>query len=174
MEERRLDVFLSCPTTASFEGTQFLEQLMRLLESQAMRARTVGVTEFHNAAPLAAVREVMAECHGAVVVGLAQMLVHRGIAKVDTDESDRVRDMYLPTPWNQIEAGMAVAYGLPLMLIRESRVASTGIFDSSVGDRFVHQAVVSAEWLTSQPFLQVLREFATEVTSHARPASSAL
>jgi hypothetical protein len=37
-----------------------------------------------------------------------------------------VKDLRLPTPWNQIEAGMAAALGLPMLVI--SDCASGGVF----------------------------------------------
>ena len=73
--------------------------------------------------------------------------------------------MHLPTPWNQLEAGIAFALDLPLLIIHESSVAQEGIFDPQIGDRFIHQTDLSLDWLRSKQFLQPYDEWVVEVRS---------
>lgn len=127
-----------------------------------MVSRTLGGTDYPNRAPIAEVAEVMAECHGAIILGLRQIHIIRGIERAGTDRERSVDRSYLPTAWNNLEAGMAHAMGLPLMVIREEGVTS-GIFDVGSSDRYVHQARLSRNWLESDAFLKPFLKWAQEV-----------
>ena len=52
-----------------------------------------------------------------------------------TKDEQKVEGAQLPTPWNQIEAGMAAGLGLPILVLR-TEAAGGGIFDlpSEAGD----------------------------------------
>jgi hypothetical protein len=123
----------------------------------------VGVNQFGNEAPLMTVRRLMEACHGAVVLGLAQLLVTTGVSKPGTSSERRVRSVRLPTPWNQLEAGIAFALDLPLLIVHEAGVEADGIFDPQIGDRFVHQTDLSAAWLASEAFSQPFDQWVNEV-----------
>ena len=51
-----------------------------------------------------------------------------------TPEEANIKDTHLPTPWNQIEAGMAAMHGLPILLVCQSDMVS-GVFDADDSDR---------------------------------------
>lgn len=123
----------------------------------------LGRTDYPNQAPLAAVRDLMARCDGVIVLGLRQLHVIDGVMKPRTAEQKQLRDTFSPTPWNQLEAGVAFAMRLPLMLIREAGVEG-GVFDAGNTDRFVHQAEMTAAWLTKAQFLQPFSEWLGELS----------
>src|SRR3954447_20890464 len=99
-----------------------------MLEERGCAARTLGRTDYPNKAPMTAVRELMTECEGVIVLGLRQIEVIDGIVKPGSGEERTLRGEFLPTPWNQLEAGVAFALELPLMLIKEHGVEG-GVFD---------------------------------------------
>ena len=39
------------------------------------------------------------------------------------------QDQYIPTAWNQIEASMAIALQVPILVLREGRLHREGIFE---------------------------------------------
>lgn len=129
--------------------------LDQLLNERGLETRTLGVTDAPVAAPLQDVERLMRTCRGAMILGLAQVHIIEGISKDGTSERASVRDAYLPTPWNHLEAGMAFALGLPVLVLREEGV-SGGIFDPGASDRFVHQAELSQAWIRSSEFQQIM------------------
>ena len=135
------------------------------MTAAGLHPQTVGVNQFGNEAPLTTVRRLMETCHGAVILGLAQLHVTTGVHKPGTKAEQRVRSLRLPTPWNQLEAGIAFALDLPLMIVHERGVEPDGIFDPQIGDRFVHQTDLSAGWLDSVAFIQPFQQWVREVNS---------
>ena len=160
------DIFVSKPNTLT-EGQQELwQQLEGRLKERSLRPRTLGTTDYSNAAPIGAVKNVTDRCHGVLILGLRQIRVTEGIAKEDTNEKQVLRNHLLPTPWNHIEAGMGFAWGLPPLIIKEQGV-SGGVFDLGISGSFVHEVMLpSEEWLRSEAFLQPLNEWVEEVTRH--------
>ncbi len=137
-----------------------------MLAERGCVARTLGRTDYPNKAPMTAVRELMVACEGVIVLGLRQLEIVDGIVKRGTDEEHRVAGRFDPTPWNQLEAGVAFALDLPLMLIKEVGVEG-GVFDVGNTDRFVHQAEMSDDWLRSPRFLQPFNEWLEEVVKRS-------
>jgi hypothetical protein len=64
---------------------------------------------------------------GAVVLGMRQLRVDTGVWRAGTVEAAPARKWW-PTPWNQLEAGMAITAGIPTLILREEGVTG-GVFD---------------------------------------------
>lgn len=156
-------MFVSRPTKTTTDQAAFCAALDDRLQRADLESKTVGVNQFGNEAPLLTVRRLMESCHGAIVLGLAQLSVTSGVSKPGTEDEQRVRSIRLPTPWNQLEAGIAFALDLPLLIVHEVNVAADGIFDPQIGDRFVHKTDLSSTWLDSDEFTQPFEEWLAEV-----------
>ena len=103
-----------------------------MLESHEFRPRTLGTTDYPSKAPLDEVIELMAKCEGAIILGLPQIAIATGTVK------DRaVANICLSTEWNHIEAALAYARNLPLLLVHHHEV-SRGIFDRGTLNCFVY------------------------------------
>jgi hypothetical protein len=164
-----LDVFVSKPNALTASQSAFWLRLRRMLEDRSLRPRSLGETDYPSTSPMEAVRCVVKECQGAIILGLRQVHVVEGREKPGTNKARDVRDAYLPTPWNQIECGMAYALQLPLLIVREAGVED-GVFGIGSTDRFVHEAKLNRQWLSSPRFLQPLNEWVSEVhQSRRRP-----
>jgi hypothetical protein len=155
-------VFVSRPSTVTPEQQRFCLALEEMLRDRGCEPRTLGRTDYPNKAPVTAVRELMSECEGAIVLGLRQLEVIEGITKPGTAEEVQIRGAFYPTPWNQLEGGVAFAMGMPLMIVKEEGVEG-GIFDAGKSDRFVHQAEMSRDWLRSPRFVQPFNEWLDEI-----------
>ena len=59
----------------------------------------------------------MARCVGTVILCIPQLLVSEGSWREGTEEEKRIAGLRLPTPWNQIEAGIAAGLGLPTLVV---------------------------------------------------------
>ncbi len=103
------------------------------------------------------------------MLGLRQTFIEKGFHKVATEDQTPLVDCYLPTPWNQIEAGMAFMDNLPMLIVKEAGVAG-GVFNVGSTDKFIHQAELTPEYLASQRFLQPFNSWQQEVTllAHSR------
>lgn len=124
------DIFLSVGSGLSDDQEQFYGELRDVLRSHGLNPRTLGRTDYlPDNAPLDGISEVLDECRGMIVLALershAQVLIDRpGTASEQTH-----RDVRLPTVWNQIEATMAYAKQLPLLVIVDERLKSEGLLE---------------------------------------------
>ena len=78
-----------------------------------------------------------------------------GIEKRGGPKEIALSDVKLPTPWNQIEAAMAYARGLPLMIIVEAGLKSEGLLERGY-DWYVQWVKPEAAALNSNEFNGVL------------------
>jgi len=159
---------VSKPNALSAMQVSFCTELTKHLKNRGLQPRTLGETDFPNCTPIQAVKEVLSVCQGALILGFRQLHIMKGYEKPDTIKQRKVENEYLPTQWNQIEAGMAYMQDVPLMIIREQGVRG-GVFDVGITDRYVHQAELSTEWLNSERFLQPFNEWFSDVLS--KPAA---
>jgi hypothetical protein len=136
-----IDVFVSRPTWISPEFKEGLDGFLGLLESLQLNPRTLGATDYPTKAPLDEVISLLDECGGAVILGYPQIMVSEG--RIKTKE---VRNIPLATEWNHIEAGLAYARSLPLLVIHHLGVGR-GIFDRGAINSFIYERDLSApQW----------------------------
>jgi len=160
------DVFVSKPSALADYQQNFWEKLKARLEARGINPRTVGATDYPSNAPVGKVKEVMNECHGAIILGLKQIRIMEGAAKEGTDKQEPLAEYLLPTAWNHIESGMAFALGLPILIVKEAGI-SGGLFEKGASEKYIHEVTLPGdEWLDSKGFLQPLNNFVGDVSIH--------
>jgi hypothetical protein len=93
------------------------------------------------------------------------MILEKGIAKPGAQDK-ALSNMLLPTPWNQLEAGILASLRLPVLVFRESGI-SGGIFDDGVSDVFIHKMPTVAELEgKASGIRQVLMKWQAKVRGH--------
>ena len=164
------DIFVSKPTTQSSKQSEFTTKIEEILETRDFKIRSLGTSDFSNEPPLLTVQKIMNDCEGAVILGLKQLHINKGILKQNTRSERKIIDIDLPTPWNHIEAGVAFALKIPLLIIKEEGIEG-GIFDIGSSDRFIHQINIDVElekYFQSKRFLQPFNQWADDVRKHSK------
>lgn len=137
--------------------------LGEIFKNRGLKLRSLGTEDYSNKAPLLAVLQLMSKCDGVIVLGFKQILIESCIEKEGTDRSNKRSNVFLPTAWNHIEAGMAFGLNLPILIIKERGVEG-GIFDQGATGKFIHQVDFSDEkYLQSEEFLQPFNEWHEEI-----------
>lgn len=149
------NIFVSKPNGLTDSQEQFWKKLEGELTSRNLEVRSIGYSDYSFKTPLQQVREVMRECEGAIILGFRQKQIQTG---VDRNENN-ISDLYLPTAWNNLEAGMAYMLDLPMLIIVETGVAKEGIFDAESSDRYIMESNLTPSWLEDDEFLQPLNEW---------------
>jgi hypothetical protein len=131
-----ISVFLSYPKPCFGRQKAFVEKIYGYLTERGFAPRTLGVTDYDMDAPLTAIRRLMLESNGLLTIAFRRTYVKKGTARLRTDikilREESIDDMWLTTPWAQIEPAMAYQLGLPVLILREKRVLADGILEHGV------------------------------------------
>lgn len=133
-----MEIFVSRPSWVPSEFERGLHTFETQLRNMRLTPRTLGVSDYPTRSPLDEVIGIMDSCDGAVILGYPQINVVEGSIKGQPIETEVV----LGTEWNHLEAGLAYAQGLPILIIHHHSV-TRGIFDRGVLNAFLHSVDMS-------------------------------
>ncbi|HEX7133920.1 MAG TPA: hypothetical protein VF228_15190 [Iamia sp.] len=134
-----IPVFVSAPSSENLTRSQRAryQTVVDILGEMSLEPRALGRSDFPSELPLREVFQIARRCSGGVILGFVQdvgeVVVRPGLTRTDPPPVSRS----YPTPWNQLEAGILFAAGVPLLILKETAV-SGGVFDHGVTDVFVH------------------------------------
>ncbi len=158
-------IFFSRPNWMRPECKKGFENFKQLLKANDLQPRSIGTTDQPNVSPMDEVMQLMQQCSGAIVLGFSQTEVHTG--KVVGD--DIRAPLFLATEWNHIEAAIAHALELPLLVVHDATV-KRGVFDHGAMNAFLHAVDFADEsWGLNNQIDGALRS----LRGRLRPASSA-
>lgn len=155
-----INVFLSRPNWISSEYQEGLDAFIELLKSHQLNPRTIGSTDYPSKSPMDGVIELLEQCHGAIILGFPQIFIRSGKVK----NQDIEKDIVLGTEWNHIEAGLAYASGLPLLVIHDQKV-TRGIFDRGVLNSFLYSKdLTDKSWPVSKEIIGCLTSWKSKLS----------
>lgn len=143
-----MHIFLSRPTWVAPEFEPGISTFLTQLDNLGLTPRTLGVSDYPSKAPLDEVIEILGRCQGAIILGIPQIEVSAGLLKGESIPSA----ITLSTEWNHLEAGLAYAAGLPVLVIHHTTV-TRGVFDRGVMNAFLHSVDLSLNNWSMQPAL---------------------
>lgn len=133
-----MNIFLSRPNWIDPTFEPGLNTFLTQISNLGLTPRTLGVSDYPSKAPLDEVIDILGSCNGAIILGVPQIEIRTGLIKGE----EIGKPIVLGTEWNQLEAGLAYAAGLPLLVIHHNSV-TRGIFDRGVLNAFLHQVDLS-------------------------------
>ena len=143
----RIPIFLSYPQPHMKEQKGFIAQLTIYLRSRGLEPRTLGVTDYDMDAPLTAIRHLMLESNGLITIALRRTYLkdaaNRSGATLPGVKESRIRDVWLTSPYCQIEPAMAYQLGLPILLLRERSVLAEGLLQHGIVGLFMPEVDIS-------------------------------
>ena len=137
-------VFVSAPSVADAACRAVGEVVVDALQTEGAVVERLQRHDYSASSPLGAVRATMRGCSGAVILGLRQLQVKDARLRSGTAEEQELKDVFLPTPWNQIEAGMAAALELPLLVVSDA--ANGGVFDIGTQGADLRALPLGEDW----------------------------
>lgn len=128
-------IFLSYPKPYLKEQEEFIERIIRYLEERELQPRTLGVTDYDMDAPLTAIRRLMLESNGLVTIAFRRSLIKEGTGRPNSDIAQKEYDLsnvWLTSPYCQMEPAMAFQIGLPVLILKEKGVIADEILEKGV------------------------------------------
>jgi hypothetical protein len=150
-----IDTFISRPTWVPQSFEPRLVLLYEAIERADLRACTVGITHAPIRSPFDDVCGLMKKCRCAIILGMPHLFIESGRIK----HGESGLKMTLATEWNQIEAAVSLALGLPTLVLLHQTVADRGLFSAGAANVFIHRFdLMKAGWIEGlKPKLIALR-----------------
>lgn len=156
-----LNVFVSRPTWVAPDYEAGLVGFLTRLDDMGLNPRTLGATDYPNKAPLDEVIRLLEDCQGCVILGYPQITATAGTVKAAVLEEP----LLLPTEWNHIEAGLAYASGLPLLVIHHVGI-TRGVFDRGAINSYIYEKdLADAGWALQSDITGALQTWRDNVLS---------
>jgi hypothetical protein len=165
-----IQIFVSRPTWLPTEFQQGLSEFLGLLETMDLAPRTLGVSDYPAKGPLDEVIDLLDQCAGMIVLGYPQITLATGSIK-----GSAVAGLDLATEWNHIEASLAYARRLPLLVIHHLSI-KRGIFDRGTINSFIYEKdLARSGWALAPDVRGALAKWKSQlaVASPVLPASRA-
>ena len=159
-------VFLSKPGYLSYQHQQKIAPLLSKLEEEGIHPITLERADYPQFGALGELRRIMSGCAGAIIFGFADLLIEKGSWRSGTPEEKAVDGLAVATPWNQIEAGMAVMLGIPILVLQE-RAVSDGVFETALGGPGIYY-ISTDEDLNGTAFLNAFSNWCSDVREQSR------
>ena len=130
----KIPVFLSYPRPHLIKQEEFINRIKKYLDSRELEPRTLGVTDYNMTAPLTSIRRIMLECNGLLTIAFKRIKIVKGVEKdgynlSGPSEQKNINNIWLTSPYCQIEPAMAFQIGLPVLVLREKGVKEDGILE---------------------------------------------
>ena len=137
---RKIPVFVSSPTDLSIEQDKKRKVIIDILNELQLEPRALGRGDYPKDYPLKEVYIIAKHCSGGIILGFEQLFIEKGIRKrgIVGKETKIAKPVSIPTPWNNLEAGILYGLKLPLLIFKENDIEG-GVFDYGISDAFVHK-----------------------------------
>ncbi|WP_288238236.1 pentapeptide repeat-containing protein [uncultured Alistipes sp.] len=126
-------IFFSMPGKLRIEESLMIRSFRDYLQQEGYDAHFYERGEYRKFGQLGNIRTLIQQCDGMIVFGLKQLHIEKATFRPATDECETWNDRWLPTPWNEIEIGMGLMAGMPILLIQDEEI-DFGIFDTHISE----------------------------------------
>ena len=129
-------IFFSMPGVMAKREEMITQSYKELLEKLGFEVIYYGKDDYPQYGQLNSVRKRILSSCGIIAFGFKQINIINGLYRSGTDAEEVIENMSLSTPWSEIEVGMALMKGLPILLVHDKEVVS-GIFDHILSEYFI-------------------------------------
>ena len=135
-ESKNKSIFFSMPGVMSKEDELMTKDFKQLLENKGYEVIYYKTDEYPRFGQYNRVRHDIMRSVGMIAFGLKQLNIHRASYRPGTYNEEEWVGKWLSTPWNEIEVGMGLMKGMPILLVHDPDVCN-GVFDNNLSECFV-------------------------------------
>ena len=136
-------VFFSMPGCLGKREELLTKEYKKLLELRGFSVIYYTKDDYPQYGQFTRIRESLMKSSGVIAFGFRQTKIKDGVSLPGTANEKQIKDRWLNTPWNELEVGMALMRGLPVLLVKDEGI-SNGVFDAKLSECFV--ATISANY----------------------------
>ena len=124
-------VFFSMPGTLTASEEALILFYQKVLEDKGIDVKCYKRDHYPKDSQLTKVKQTIGQSDAMIAFGLKQIEIKSG--RLNPAKKGYQEDLWLPTPWNEIEVGMGVMANLPILLVRDDKV-EIGVFDKVISE----------------------------------------
>ncbi len=144
-----INIFLSFPTPHLIGQKAFIDKVEGYVRQQGLNPCTLSISNYDMDAPLAGIRRLMIGCCGLLAVAFKRSFANDLKVRYGADlagtSGSQLHDVWLTSPYSQIEPAMAYQLGLPILIMRERGVVAEGVLERGVTGLYCPEFDCSAE-----------------------------
>jgi hypothetical protein len=160
-----IKVFVSVGRTSTPQQEQFVSGIETHMLDHGLTPQALGRNYWSSQQPLRAIDELMGQCAGVAIIGFERVRVVEAVDRRGSTSERALSPFALPTVWNQIEAAMAYARGLPLLVVVEEDLRAEGLLETGY-DWYVKRVAVSAQATADREFLGIFDDWRSRVEAY--------
>lgn len=159
-------VFVSKPGYVGYQDQQKIASVLAKLEDEGIDSVALERPDYPSFGALGELRRMVTGCVGMIIFGLPDLQIEKGSWRTGTPEETAVENSAFATPWSQIEAGMALMQGMPILVVCEKPVRD-GIFENSLTGPGIYY-VSTEDNLNGEIFQNTFSNWCSDVREQAR------
>ena len=129
-------IFFSMPGKTAPNADIITNEYRRILTSKGYDVIYYCRDLYPSYGQFSRVREDISRSAGMIAFGLKQINVHSATYRPETEECVEWNNKWLSTPWSDIEVGMGLMKGMPILLVVDPEI-DYGIFDDALSECYV-------------------------------------
>lgn len=129
-------IFFSMPGMLNKEDEVITKNYKEFLEKNGYEVIYYKRDDYPRFGQLNRVKEAINRSTGMIAFGFKQIEISDGKYRPGTDDERPWIGKWLSTPWNDIEVGIGLATGMPILLVHDP-IISDGVFDDELSECFV-------------------------------------
>ena len=129
-------IFFSMPGIMGKAEELVTKEYKRILEEKGFDVIYYIRDNYPKYGQLNKIRESITKSSGIIAFGFKQINIISGVLRPNTCEEEKLESSWLSTPWSDIEVGMAIMLGLPILLIHDIDITQ-GVFDNKLNECFI-------------------------------------
>lgn len=165
-------IFFSMPGLMSKEEELMTKDFQRMLEEK-LHYKVIYYTkdEYPRFGQYGKVRHDIMESCAMVAFGLKQLDIHKASYRPGTEAEETWEERWLSTPWNEIEVGMGLMRGIPILLVSDPSI-NNGIFDKELSECFVVNISTTEDCRKLLPENEHFHDWLSMLPDRTHPLSS--
>lgn len=129
-------IFFSMPGVMTKREELIVQAYKKILIERGFNVIYYEKDDYPKYGQFNTIRKRIMSSSGVIAFGFKQINIELGIYRPTTETEEKLENKWLSTPWSDIEVGMALMKGLPILLVHDKEITS-GVFDNVLSEYFV-------------------------------------
>lgn len=155
--QKNQTVFFSMPGSMSKSGEYITLRYKELIERMGYNSIYYIKSLHPEKGQISEIRNDINQSVGVIVFGLKQIEITSGKLRPESKNEEDISNLFLPTPWNDLEVGMAMMKDLPILLVKDDGI-NMGVFDNVINESKLKTISTNVE-INSIPNVKAFKEW---------------